>query len=70
MFTMQAVFLVDCFNETVETIGTLETLFTPKNGLKHPKNSDITSIFWLFFTVFRSKTAHFRSKNTQNRLKN
>jgi len=69
MFTMQGVFLVDCSTETVETIGTLETLFIPKNGLKHPKNSDITSVFCLKLVHFSPKTAHFHSKKAQNRPK-
>jgi len=51
------------FRETHETIGTIETLLTPKNGLKHIKNSDIRSIFRLISLIFNPKTAHFSSKN-------
>ena len=63
-------FLCVLFHETSETIGTLETLFQPKNGLKSTKKGDIRFIFESKYAkkkVFLAKKqlflAHFSSKN-------
>ena len=45
IFTPKTSEILHCSTETYETIGTLETLFTPKNALKSTKKGIITTQF-------------------------
>jgi len=69
-------FLYVLYHGTRETIGTLETLFYPKNGLKSAKKGNIRLIFEPKFNQKPAKSTKklcflliFHQKNDKNQQK-
>jgi len=52
------------YHETSETVGTVGTVFSPKNGQNNPKNAVITSVLSLFLPQKCLFSHQKRLKNT------